>query len=121
MSRDPYPYEVPFGGLEEWKNFGLFAARLGTLIIGVVLTIKCINLRLEVMQTFKEFSWSGGAVVLSKEYQSKLAWIDVYNLGMYTGVALMLIAVFGWKWKMRRTEAAVGEGDRRDSSFMSGE
>jgi hypothetical protein len=71
--------------------------RAFVLIAGCLLTHSSIQARLAVSKTFQTFSGSGNEVMISADFQNMMAWIDVYNLGMYSGVAIMLIAVFGWR------------------------
>ncbi len=77
----------------------LNSARVKTLVGGVCLTWVCLYLRLDAWNHFTGITWSPGSVEMSNGYQRMMAWIDLYNLGMYTGVALVLIAVFGWREK----------------------
>ncbi len=84
--------------LDGWLVMG-WLARVVTLVGGWTLTNHCIAGRFAVKKKVEIMQWSSGALEISNGYQELLAWSDLYNMGMYAGVAIILIAVFGWNWE----------------------
>jgi hypothetical protein len=70
-----------------------------TCILGVLFTVLAVTLRLDVGNMFTAYSWSGNAIVISRDYQYMRAWIDVLNIAIVTGIAM---AILGWLVPPRR-------------------